>query len=448
MRMFQDHERIVHDAPDLEHEGILGHRFAVDVDVCHTVFGFASGSTLLACSRVSWMWREISLPFLFRSLEICRNSSYDDFLQFLDKKAIIARYIRDLTLAYAPPSLAPPTPHDVAFEINAKINKFKRPVVDRILLATLADKLPRLRELKLHYISAGALPAPDCIADKPKSELPRLRRLSIEGCWSAAACTDTACDIYTLLDIFTALPADSLYTKDIYVSVEGGPPQSDSKNHQGQLDMHTLLMEGHPYYFDPRLGLLYDAFRQATAPRCLRRLRLDRMTRRSISCLHSLGNFLYHAGRDALREFELSFDINGPIHPLEDDPGYWSVLRLDECCNLESFGILLALNNVNNGEPPPRVPYSAVCIAILAHITPALRRLTITLMSVIREEQITSNETLCLRALDNMLEERFPALEVIRLEMRQAKLNLLECATAAFEVMPRIGDTFMAYQER
>ena len=58
-------------------------------------------------------------------------------------------------------------------------------------------------------------------------------------------------------------------------------------------------------------------------------------------------------------------------------------------------------------------------------------------MSVIREEQITSNETLRLRALDNMLEERFPALEVIRLEMRQAKLNLLECATAAFEVMPR-----------
>ena len=229
--MFQDHERIVHDAPDLEHEGILGHRFAVDVDVCHTVFGFASKSTLLACSRVSWMWREISLPFLFRSLEICRNSSYDDFLQFLDEKANIARYIRDLTLAYAPPALVP-TPHDVAFEINAKINKFKRPVVDRILLATLADKLPRLRELKLYYIvlatpdalrrvlpstipSAGALPGPAHIADKPKSELPRLQKLSIEGCWSAAASTETACDIYTLLDIFTAIPADSLYTKDI-----------------------------------------------------------------------------------------------------------------------------------------------------------------------------------------------------------------------------------------
>ncbi|KAH9899374.1 hypothetical protein C8Q73DRAFT_787259 [Cubamyces lactineus] len=415
----------------------------------HTILGFASKSTLLACSRVSRMWRELSLPYLFQFIQVHRNASYDDFVQFLDGNATLARYIRDLTLGYAPPALAPPTP-DVEVRLEFTIS-YTRPVVDRKLLVMLAAKLPRLQKLKLYYIvlssthpsllalqsttpSTSAVPAPADVADKRRSRLPRLQRLSIEGCCSIGASTETPCDLYTLLDIFSALPVDSIYTKDIYVSVEGGLPQSGWGDPQGPLSMHTLHMEAHPQHFGLNLGQLYDALRRAATPRCLCRLRLDHIVRRSASCLRALGELLHHAGQDALREFELPFTIDGEILPLEDSPNYWGVLRLDECCNLDTSGISLGLEH---HEPAPRVPYSAVCIAILSRITPALRRLTITLMSVTHEEQIKSNEVLCLGALENMLEERFPALEMVRLEMRRPKINLLECATAASEVMPK-----------
>ena len=323
---------------DMQGQDRVGtHCLPIDVDACDTIFGFAPKPTLLACSRVSRVWRELAVPYLFRSLQVCRNSSYDDFLRFLDENTDIALYIRSLTLGYAPPALAPPAP-DVTVDFNATIS-FTRPVVDRVLLATLADKLPRLQELKLYYIvlsspdvsrraltipSASAVPAPAGMAEKLRSGLPRLRRLSIEGCWSASASTKTACDSYTLLDILSALPVDSIYTKHIYVTVERGTsmePQFDLRDPPGQLDMHTLLTEAHPDYFDPGLGRLYDAFRRATAPRCLRRLRLDHISRRSTSCLRALGKLLTHAGLDALQELELPFTIDEVIHPLEDSPG-------------------------------------------------------------------------------------------------------------------------------
>ena len=84
------------------------------------------------------------------------------------------------------------------------------------------------------------------------------------------------------------------------------------------------------------------------------------------------------------------------------------------------------------------MPYSAVCNAILTHISPTLRCLTITLLLVYGDEQIGCSQTMCLGALDDLLEERFPSLEAVRLEMQVREAMLPECMKEALEVMPKI----------
>ena len=86
------------------------------------------------------------------------------------------------------------------------------------------------------------------------------------------------------------------------------------------------------------------------------------------------------------------------------------------------------------------MPYSAVCNAILAHISPTLRRLTITLLLVYGDEQIGCSQTVCLGALDDVLEGRFPGLEVVQLEMQVREAMLPECMKEALEVMPKINE--------
>ncbi|KAI0326148.1 hypothetical protein GY45DRAFT_1329297 [Cubamyces sp. BRFM 1775] len=422
--IFEDNKSVGQGTQDPAHVGLAGAQSRLPLDVCFTIFEFAPKRTLIACSRVSKAWREVSLPHLFRSITVSRCRSFDDFLQFLDEHADLAWYIRNLTLEYAPRPVQ---------EIHGlKI----KPVVDRPFLVALANKLPRLQELCLLRVAfgrpvEGANTSP-AIANNSRLSSSRLRRLLLVGCHSVGI---NVCHIHTLLDIFAAVPVDSIQTRDVYISSSLRHNAEQIPSHlQGQLDMPNLLMDANPFRAEGQIRYLYRALRQAIAPRCLRQLRLDHIDRGSNFGLRSLGEILHHSGRDVLQTFELPFVIEGPIGPLEDHSEHWKILHLDECRNLEAFGILVRLNKFG---PPPRVPFSAVCNAILAHVAPTLRRLTVTIFLAIEDAQIRNNETICLGALDDMLEARFPALEMVRLEIQIWGDRLPKCKTAAEEVMPK-----------
>ena len=62
--------------------------------------------------------------------------------------------------------------------------------------------------------------------------------------------------------------------------------------------------------------------------------------------------------------------------------------------------------------------------------------MTIELLYVETAEEIKNRRELGLRALDDALAERFPALETVRLVLR-AKYFLLEYTMAAFKTMPK-----------
>ncbi|KAI0656901.1 hypothetical protein C8Q70DRAFT_302078 [Cubamyces menziesii] len=425
----QDNERIGHLTQGLDRVGLTDAQscLVLPIDICDTIFEFAPKPTLLACSCVSRAWREAARPHLFRALKILRDGpgSYDDFLQFLDENADIARYIRDLTLGYA----APPYPETSKNFVPVDT----RPVVRRRFLVTLVEKLPRLEELRLSGIlldgpdpshtavtlplatstSEGARCTAPAIADGSKLGSFRLKWFLIVDCRSVGS---NACYIPTLVDILSAVPADTVQMRDVYISFSLRHSLGQIKSiPEGQLDVCALFMDANPFRAERQIRYLYDALRRAFAPRCLRRLRLDYMDRTSNSGLRSLGEIIRRAGGDALRDLELPFVIDGPVGLSEDTQEHWSVLHLDECRNLEALKISLRLDKHG---PVPRVPYSAVCNAILAHISPTLRRLTITLLLVYGDEQIGCSQTVCLGALDDVLEGRFPGLEVVQLEMQ------------------------------
>ncbi|KAI0656900.1 hypothetical protein C8Q70DRAFT_302986 [Cubamyces menziesii] len=327
----QDNERIGHLTQGLDRVGLTDAQscLVLPIDICDTIFEFAPKPTLLACSRVSWAWREVARPHLFRTLKVRTlrygPRSYDDFLQFLDENADIARYIRDLTLGYIEPLHPGPT-------LEEFVNN--RPVVRPWLLVALAEKLPRLEELRL--IGGIYLDGPDpsdtlqlttSTSEGTRSTAPatadgstglgsfRLQCLSIVGCFSVQAAI-------SLIGILSAVPADTVQMRHVSMMEPGlRHGHRIPSTLECQLDVRTLLMDAEPFLAHRRNRYMYDALRRAFAPQCLRQLRLDYVDRASNSGLRSLGEIIHRAGGDALRDLELPFVINGPVGLSEDTPG-------------------------------------------------------------------------------------------------------------------------------
>ncbi|KAI0326150.1 hypothetical protein GY45DRAFT_1374176 [Cubamyces sp. BRFM 1775] len=401
--------------------------YSLPIEVLDTVFEHSSKSTLLACVRVSRLWRDCSRPHLFASLTIYRDASYDDFFSFLDANTDIARYVRDLTLGRG---------HG-AWERGA------HPLVSIKLLIDLMHKLPRLQELRLQDVQfdnrlanssgvtdAAGRPASQC-GEVPPS---RLQLLSMVRCWGIGS--EMWLPQGVLFDVLSALPADSIHLSSFSVTA-----QDIARRHLRPLDPRCLVLDNIPsigsWHNSLEAKRLYEALRHATAPNCLRKLRVCRVDRHDVTCLTALGNFISHAAQDTLQDFELPFSICQPIIEEEDTPEPWNILCLDKCHNLKTFGISFHMRTGLNDMPAyPHVPFSAVAIAILSHLPSTLRHLTIQLLYVESAEQIKNKKVLGLRALDDVLLDRFPALETVRLELR-VKYYLLEFTLAAFKTMPK-----------
>ncbi|KAI0326149.1 hypothetical protein GY45DRAFT_1374175 [Cubamyces sp. BRFM 1775] len=245
-----------------------------------------------------------------------------------------------------------------------------------------------------------------------------------------------------LFDVLSTLAADTIHISTFSTAYQGTEVASGSRFRP--LDPRCLVLTYMPAISTSHEMLwrkrLYEVLSRTVASNCLHKLRVGPIERYDVACLTALGDFLFHAGRHTLQDFALPFSITQPLLEVEDKQERWNMLRLDECKNLRSFGVSFQIRT-RFGRLPlvlPHVPYSAVAIAILSHLPSTLRQLTIELIDVETDEQIKNKKVLGLRALDDALVDRFPVLEVVRVELR-VEYYLLEYTTAVFKTMPKWG---------
>ena len=263
-------------------------------EVLHVIFQHAAHAdkpTILACSLVSWNWREMSLPHLFSSLTVKRSLDYDDFSNFLTEHPNLARYIRRLVLGFLPKRYFDGLPHATI-----------RPTLTSVNLSQITAKLPRLHTLVLQ--SVWLAEAQGDIASLP-SVIPRmLEGLMIHGC---SAPREEPLPLRALLGILITYPATAISLQSIFVVDCNAPIQFDTELSSATHQSTIRLDLGSSCDHWPRL---YETFRRLLAPRCLRSL----CTHPNIhdaapDVLRALGAFIDHAGGEALRHLELPFSI-------------------------------------------------------------------------------------------------------------------------------------------
>lgn len=257
---------------------------------------------MLACSRVSRLWREVALPHLFASLRVARSHSFDDLQDFTNTNADLARAVRKLQLTSSQdqPSL---------------FSQPVLPLLDRIGLGRIVATLPRLQEIHLnmvHFVDPSLAPGlPDI---HPPTR--RLKKLTIEYCCSPDD-RHTLPMIFNLASIFVSI--DTLVLSDFpVVSIPLDPADLIRPLNVGTIVSRRLVVG--------QMGsdLLYHALHKALTPGCLRSLQLGGLpwiwTGRQPAALHSFGQLVRHAAQNAHR-IDIPFAVCSPVQLVEDDLG-------------------------------------------------------------------------------------------------------------------------------
>ncbi|KAI9060348.1 hypothetical protein FKP32DRAFT_1595427 [Trametes sanguinea] len=427
------------------------------LDIWHIVFDRAPKATLLACSCVSRTWREVAVPYLFASIQVKRDAGCfaDISEKLLDNHPHLTRYIRRLELG-----------RDNDWSV---ISSDIYPVVSRDLLATLFLRLPCLEELRFRSVWLSPLQRQS--PDVPTTR--RLKKLDLVDCGEEWKRT-TPVDPRILLDFASTVPVDmvniELYTiQRQTMSPVPTPPLRllDAPS----LQLGSRLEERYRFDWENN-SWVCDALCDAYAPRCLTSVTLRFwVLGNDIASLRTLGRFFHHACSQTMRYLVFPVMINSAVasaadnsrehHPLfsadegtvcmdekrprltsynlTDKAEFWRVLHLHEFTAIDTFE--MSINVVRRGMRPddpsaPRVPLSAVCVAIFALLPRTLRRLTITLWDVKEASQVKNKKMLNLGALDDALDARAPVLEKVRLVFR-GEWYLLEFAEAATKEMAK-----------
>ncbi|OSC98346.1 hypothetical protein PYCCODRAFT_1439379 [Trametes coccinea BRFM310] len=403
---------------------------SLPLEVWHIVLENAPKPTLLACSRLSRAWRELALPHLFASFDLCQNSGNvaDICEEFIDAYPHLARYIRRLRLVR----------RDRWFMVSSN----GRPVmVDHNLLVTLLTRLPCLEEVYLRSLGISTASQPRSL-DVPLSR--RLKKLHVVDCYDAGSGNTSSTDLRTLLDLAGAVPVEIIQFEMFSVERRKDKPVTTPS---------LRLLDPRAFQFDMRCDVYYrrdqdlswvcDVLRAAFAPRCLTSLRMSQwILGGDIDALRRLGRFIAHACSRTMQHLSLPVMINSAVasaHDTSDKEEFWRVLHLHRFDSIETFECSLALPalGTNPGsDGAPRVPLSAVCVAILALLPSTLRKVTIILWEAKEGSQVKSKWLLDLGALDVALEARAPVLETVRLVFH-GDWYLIEFATEATKAMSR-----------
>ncbi|KAI0654035.1 hypothetical protein C8Q70DRAFT_542009 [Cubamyces menziesii] len=396
-------------------------------EVLHVIFQHAAHDdkpTILACSLVSWNWREMSLPHLFSSLTVKRSLDYDDFSNFLAEHPNLTRHIRRLVLGFLPKCYSDGLPHATI-----------RPTLTSVDLFQITAKLPRLHTLVLQGVWLAE--APGDIPSLPSVTPRMLEEVVIHGC---SAPREEPLPLRALLGILIAYPATTISLQSIFVVDCNAPIQFETELSSATHQFTTRLDLCSSCDHWPRL---YETFRRLLAPRCLRSLCTHPTIHDAApDVLRALGAFIDHAGGEELRHLELPFSIgvDDVGHP-QTRPDFWRILRLNKCSNLEYIQVNIALvfpwPAPHNVRPLPPVPFTTVCIALLDQLPNTLRTVAFKIRSP-DEAYIYDANWLNLQELDEALVARFPSLEQVHV-MLHGYIRWVECTRLIRSAMAKCG---------
>ncbi|KAH9889082.1 hypothetical protein C8Q73DRAFT_794062 [Cubamyces lactineus] len=404
------------------------------VELIHAILEHASHekATLSACALVSHTWCDLSRPHLFSSLAIASQGTFDEFGEFLNSHPDVARYVRRLELRHLPGSLIFGNSH-----ANVAIDA----------LDTLITELPELQVLHLRELWFKDTTRDSACTPNPSTPLRRrLKKLVLNYCASDKNCPLL---LQTLHDIVQTFPADAVCLYNLFIAdVQSTRPEhpDTSSAHSTRLCIHSITIDRiHTLRFPIHdVSILHAALRRLLAPQCLHTFRArSGIDRRNPESLRVFGEFINESGGVALRHLAIPFVIGQVIYPSDDQPDYWRALCLNKCPHLESFTFSIHVPLIRTravairAQDPPRVPVSAVLVAILSHLPSALRTLSLVLYNVGVPARIQNQETMALERLDAAIAERFRSLVKLHITLHGRKpAEVEECVHVFEEVMP------------
>ncbi|OJT08414.1 hypothetical protein TRAPUB_702 [Trametes pubescens] len=402
--------------------------------------------TILAASKVSHLWHEVAVPYLFAVLKIASKFDFADFHAFLQANADLACHVRMLQLKLAW------TPWTRRYKLRDDL-----PVVGRAQLSDLVALLPRLRALHLYHLMIIDSPNPAPGAPDHLSAL-RLEKLTIERC--SPARHPSLVTVLNLVSLFASVDTVKL----VYLHVPYKP--LDPARLIRAVPVGTFITQNVSLPSTSETSTLYNPLRECLVPGHLRSLQFgcaNGRRMRTVEALRSFAQLVKTAARDALR-IHLPFLVAIPIGPNEHHPGaqpmlcsrathidlrahtgYWREVNLRSCTSLRTLSFELAVPPADSKHTPhtPHVPLAWVCIALLADVPATLRVLTIKLLGLDAnwKTQIENVNTLGLETLDVALAERHDHLERVELMLMldaQHCTYLEECSSALLKAMPKL----------
>ncbi|KAJ8472487.1 hypothetical protein ONZ51_g8472 [Trametes cubensis] len=398
-------------------------------EVLHVIFQHAAHDdkpTILACSLVSWNWREMSLPHLFSSLTVKRSLDYDDFSNFLAEHPNLTRHIRRLVLGFLPKCYSDGLPHATI-----------RPTLTSVDLFQITAKLPRLHTLVLQGVWLAE--APGDIPSLPSVTPRMLEEVVIHGC---SAPREEPLPLRALLGILIAYPATTISLQSIFVTFAHlaiiGPA---STKHFVDFSLHGVCVPSAPtqlsmtqrqmsYVLLELLSIMLEG-RSYDTSNSLSRSEWTTWVTRKLVQVSTRRNLCPVQRGPVINQTDAACGLLD----------FWRILRLNKCSNLEYIQVNIALvfpwPAPHNVRPLPPVPFTTVCIALLDQLPNTLRTVAFKIRSP-DEAYIYDANWLNLQELDEALVARFPSLEQVHV-MLHGYIRWVECTRLIRSAMAKCG---------
>ncbi|KAI0676498.1 hypothetical protein C8Q78DRAFT_1073306 [Trametes maxima] len=307
---------------------------------------------------------------------------------------------------------------DSALELSSRSAQ----VIDVFTLAAIVGNLPRLRTLTLRnlcFTFCKTAEADETLFPPSPTKLPKLVIYSCSERGRGHSCTETL----TLFNLLAVLNPEDVQLEPLSLDFRArSHPPFDRKKLLRPLGIRKLTADTRGLHYDGfdqknRAFLpLFRALRQSLAPGTLASLDLGNVWRMNSlyyeKFMLALGKLITHVSASLLHfRYPLSLCLGA-----ENSPDYWAVLNLQQCTKLTSLLLQVKIWPERSSSKPP----SAAVIAILSHISPTLRSITVVVDMCRGVDRVRGPLYDLTDALDEALisVERFPALQRVYVPLR------------------------------
>ncbi|KAI0642630.1 hypothetical protein C8Q79DRAFT_223618 [Trametes meyenii] len=323
--------------------------------------------------------------------------------------------------------------------------------IDALTLAAIVGRLPRLRMLTLRKICFTFSKTTDEDGTSLPSSLNssvKLPKLVVYTC-SRGTRGHSCTNILTLFNLLAVLNPEDVLLEPFSLDFRArSHPRYDRRRLLRPLEMRKLTADTRGLNYDgfdnknQAFLPLFSALRQSLAPGTLTSLDLSNVWRMNHmyyeKFMLALGKLLAHVSSSLLHfRYPLSLTLGA-----DASPDYWAVLNLQQCTKLTSLSLQVEIwpERTVSSTPP-----SAALAALLSHISPTLRSITVVVDMCRGVDRIRGPLYDLTDALDEALTSagRFPALQRVYAPLRILSSSdrnrlLKACLDIAERTVPRL----------